>query len=91
MELLGQKNEPTGPCRELFWHEMNDAQKINKLAQGVEYLAIKLKEAGEVITKLKRHSHSGDEITVPMNDDRSDYDRFSESYFFKNPLGKERP
>lgn len=90
MELLGQKNEPTGPCRELYFHERTDAQKIAKMADAIQYLVAKLKEAGDSIEQLKKHSHDGGTITVPMIQDRNE-NRFSESYFFKNPLGVERP
>lgn len=90
MELLGQKNESQGPCRELYFHERNVEQKIAKMAAAITYLTHKLKEAGEAIDQLKRHSHSGDTITVPMVQDKH-ADIFSESHFFNNPLGVERP
>jgi hypothetical protein len=91
MGLPAQKpNEPTAPCRELYFHERTDSQKIEKMADAIQYLVQKLKEAGESIDQLKRHSHADGQITVPMIQDRHG-DRFSESYFFKNPLGVERP
>ena len=90
MDLLAQKNEPPAPCRELYFHERSLEQKVDKLADAVQYLAAKLKEAGDSIDQLKRHSHNGATITVPMIQDRHG-DRLCESYFFKNPLGVERP
>lgn len=84
------KNEPTGPCRELYFHERTTEQKVEKMADAIQYLVAKLKEAGDSIEQLKKHSHANGVITVPMIQERND-NRFSESYFFKNPLGVERP
>ena len=91
MELLGQGKEPQGPCRELYFHERTDSQKIAKMADAIQYLVAKMKEAGDTIDQLKRHSHADGKITVPMIRERHADDHFSESYFFKNPLGVERP
>ena len=80
---------PTGPCREMYFEEKSHDQKIAKLAEAVEYLTVKLKESSDMLTILMGHSHREDgHIVVPV--ERKAFDHFGESYFFKNPLGRER-
>lgn len=81
-----------GPARELYFHERNADQKIQKLAEAVEYLAVKLLEAHKIIEALENHSHSGSAITVPLNmatEENREFNPRYATYFFKNPLGKE--
>ncbi len=78
-----------GPCREMYWHEKSSEQKIEALAHAVEYLTAKLSESLEVIEKLRNHSHNGGEITIPFGEKYNGV-RMNESYFFKNPIGRDR-
>ena len=80
---------PPGPCREMYFEEKSHDQKIAKLAEAVEYLTVKLKESSDMLTILMGHSHREDgHIVVAV--ERKASDNFGESYFFKNPLGRER-
>ena len=80
---------PPGPCREMYFEEKSHDQKIAKLAEAVEYLTVKLKESSDMLTILMGHSHREDgHIVVAV--ERKAFDHFGESYFFKNPLGRER-
>ena len=84
--------EPIGPCREMYWHEMDSLRKIDKMAEAIVYLTAKLKEALDRIDELKDHAHCDGKIYVPMLEENEG--RYREggasSYFFKNPLGQEK-
>lgn len=80
-----------GPCRELHWHERNTDQKVEKMAEAIESLTYKLREALDLLDQLSQHSHCGELIAVPMRHPRHAYpEGLGASYWLKNPLGKER-
>lgn len=77
-----------GPARELYWHEKDADQKIQKLSEGIRYLSHCLQDALKTIEQLKNHSHAGNIIVTPMCEQNHGYrDGVADSYFFKNPLG----
>ena len=81
---------PSGACREIYFEEKSHDQKIAKLAEAVEYLTAKLKESSDAVAILMAHSHREDGHIVILVERKVAFDHFSESYFFKNPLGRER-
>lgn len=87
---MNEAKFPEGPCRELYFHERNTEQKIAKMADAIQYLVAKLKEMNASVELLSEHSHADGKIVVPMAPEGRE-NRFSESYFFKNPLGVEKP
>ena len=49
-----------GPCREKYWDEMTDAQKIQKLREVVIWMGRDLQDARETIATMSRHQHAQD-------------------------------
>ena len=76
---------PSGPCRELYFHERSLEQKIDKIAEVLEYLALQSKECQEALSILRVHSHAGNRVTVPLDSNIKEA-----SWYLKNPLGRER-
>lgn len=86
-----QTQYPTAPCRELHFHERSDSEKIQKLAEVIELLSMKVRDACSMVNALKEHSHSADRIVVPLREPKDGYSEYvAESYFLKNPLNRER-
>ena len=75
--------------REKYWHEKGVEERCLKLGEAVEYLTRELREAKQELAILRGHEHQRDgRMVVPVNGTLEGR-RFEESYFYKNPLGRE--
>lgn len=69
MEEAIQKNLP---CREKYWDELTDTQKIERMRSIVKSMQYQLQTAVATIDKLTNHQHNmqNGEIVVPLKDNR---------------------
>lgn len=83
---------PGGQCaREKYWHEKTAEEKCLKLGEAVEYLTRELRETRLELAVLRGHEHKDDgRMVVPVNAVEGQR-RVEESYFYRNPLGRENP
>jgi hypothetical protein len=51
---------PSLPCREKYWEEMDDAQKIQALREAVVWMSRDLVDATKALASLGRHQHGAD-------------------------------
>ena len=78
-----------GCAREKYWHEKNADERCLKLGEAVEYLTREVRELRQEMTILRGHEHQRDgRMVVPVNSSLEGR-RIEESYFFRNPLGRE--
>lgn len=86
---LGGAYPPGQGCaREKYWHEKTADEKCLKLGEAVEYLTRELRESRQELAILRGHEHQRDgRIVVPVNGSGV---RVEESYFYRNPLGREK-
>lgn len=78
-----------GCAREKYWHEKSTDEKCLKLGEVVEYLTNEIREMRQEIGALRGHEHSQiGSIMVPYGTDLKNLRE--ESYFFRNPLGREQ-
>lgn len=54
-------------CRETYWEEKNDAEKILKLGQIVEDLSRQIILLQKEVRLLNQHDHANGEITIRLN------------------------
>ncbi len=73
-------------AREKYWHEKTAEEKCLKLGEAVEYLTCEIKELRQQANDFKVHMHGASGILIPLPDG-TQVDH--ESYFFRNPLGRE--
>ena len=82
--------EPTAqsmPSREKYFHERTDSEKIEKLAEVVEWLSRDLHVIKETMFRLLAHQHGPTgQILAPIIKDQDN----PISHFLKNPLNRER-
>lgn len=57
------------PSREKYWNELNAHERVSRMRGIVKTQGSKIKELGQQIDKLMKHSHSNGEITIPLNAD----------------------
>lgn len=78
-----------GCAREKFWHEKTAEEKFLKLGEAVEYLTRELRDYRQELAILRGHEHQRDgRMVVPVLSSLEGR-RIEESYFYRNPLGRE--
>lgn len=77
-----------GPCREKYWHEKTDAEKVALLGDVVERLTHKVAEleAAQELFREHRHGEGDGKILVELKRKEEHFGRAGR-YF--NPLGRE--
>lgn len=50
------------PMREKYWEELTDEQKIQKLAQQLEYAVSRLNSVADIVSRFENHVHVGDRL-----------------------------
>lgn len=74
--------------REKYWHEKNADEKFLALGEAVEYLTREVRELRKQRVEFKAHLHGANqEILILIEIDEK---LREESYFFRNPLGREK-
>ncbi len=79
---------PGGECaREKYWHEKSAEERCIKLGEAVEYLTREVRELRQQAADFKVHFHADNRLFVPLETGTAVKEY--ESYFFRNPLGRE--
>ncbi len=76
--------------REKYFEEMTADEKTDKIAEALEYAVREIRALRQEVNALRNHAHSpqGD-MMVPVRH-VVDSDVAPQSYFYRNPLGRER-
>lgn len=61
-----------GPCREKYWHELDDNGKIEKLGGVVTTLWHRVKELEHKNATMQKHTHMDGNIVIPISFSSSD-------------------
>jgi hypothetical protein len=63
-------------CREKYWSEMNDSEKVDHLKREVQYMQNHIKTLTDFVSKLITHSHLEGKMVSPI-EHPSKYDWFN--------------
>ncbi len=75
---------PGGPCREKYWSEKTDQEKIIILGEAVDLMAKRMIEMEDTLMRLLQHDHHNGALLVPLR-----YEALDIPYWMKNPLRRE--
>jgi len=59
-------------CRDPYWEELSDEQKIEILSRRAESQERELRDLRSILRSLLKHTHSPDGLQVPLNDSLRD-------------------
>lgn len=71
--------------RSKYWHEMSAEEKIEKLADSLQYLSKEYLETAKLVWKLERHQHN--ELGMPVVPLL--HEKKHEPWILQNPLNQE--
>ncbi len=87
--MNGDENKigPQIPQREKYWHEKDEQQKLERVAEAISRITRLLLTHEELIDKLMSHQHGAGSGEMLVNLKHREIDI---PYWISNPLGREK-